>query len=479
MRKHLRPNLQFAICILQFAICLAALLGGLMPSYSARADWFWSGWFYDPPEVGSAKWWKDHKSEAVFEEGKGFKVPEVEGYFDQDGRPMTGPVALDRVRRATTLTTTTDDGLMPALDPQVQYQRMKTAVGLGPNEQFARDAYKTGYDFFQAGKYSAAADAFEGAVDRGVNASFHPDAMFMLAESYYFDDRYIKARDAYDALVSKYPNTRYLDTLIEREWSIARYWEKYEDYNPDWALTANAIDKTRPWFDTIGHSIKTYDNIRLNDPTGPRADDAIMATANIYFRRRRYDDADYHYTLLRREYPKSELQFEAHLLGLQAKLRKYQGPDYDGTPIEEAEKLVKQIRRQFANRISPDERERLRLVEGQLRQQVAMRDYRMAEHFDGIRQYGSAQIYYARVIKQFPDTELATRARERVAQIANEPAEPPKRMAWFVDLFPQGQEKARLARIPEIRDGRTRLAEAPNNQTAQQPNVPESGATTR
>ena len=34
----------------------------------------------------------------------------------------------------------------------------------------------------------------------------------MLAESYFFDDRYIKARDAYDELVKEYPNTRYLDT---------------------------------------------------------------------------------------------------------------------------------------------------------------------------------------------------------------------------------------------------------------------------
>jgi TolA-binding protein len=352
---------------------------------------------------------------------------------------------------------------MPALDPQVQYKWMKSAVGLGPNELFAKDAYTRGLEAFQAGKYGAAAGEFADAVDRGVNATFHQDAMFMLAESYYFDDRYMKARDAYDALVAKYSNTRYLDTLIERQWNIARYWEKYEDYNPDWALTANAIDKTRPWFDTIGHAIKTYDNIRMNDPTGPRADDAIMATANIYFRRGRYDDADYHYTLLRREYPKSEFQFEAHILGLQAKLRKYQGPDYDGTPIEEADKLVKQIRRQFAGRLTQEEKQRLTIQEAQLRQEVAMRDFRMAEHFDDTKRYGSAKIYYARVIQRFPDTDLAARARERVAELKGEPDEPPKRLAWFVDLFPQGAEKSRLAKIPEIRDGKTRLAQGQNS----------------
>ena len=99
--------------------------------------------------------------------------------------------------------------------------------------------------------------------------------------------------------MKEYTNTRYLDTVIDREWEIARYWEECDEHNPDWPLTPNAYDKTRPWFDTIGHAIKTYENIRLNDPTGPRADDAIMATANIYFARGRFEDADYHYTLLR------------------------------------------------------------------------------------------------------------------------------------------------------------------------------------
>src|SRR4029453_18733552 len=110
------------------------------------------------------------------------------------------------------------------------------------------------------------------------------DAMFMLAESYLYDDRLIKARDAYDALVKEFPNTRYMDRLIAQEWRIAQYWEHYEDYSPDLVGTPNAYDKSRPWLDTVGNAIKTYDNIRLNDPTGPKADDAIMATANIYFR---------------------------------------------------------------------------------------------------------------------------------------------------------------------------------------------------
>jgi outer membrane protein assembly factor BamD (BamD/ComL family) len=444
----------------------------------AFAQWPWS----DSPAVGTPEWWKKNKRNAVFEVGKGNKVPGVEGYFDQDGRPMERAIAQERVARADVALSPNnpeEDGLMPALDPKVQYDRVKTAVGYGPDEQAARDAYARGMTAFKAGDYGDAADEFAAAADRGRFTQFHQDAMFMLAECYFFGDRYIKARDAYDELVSKYPNTRYLDALIEREWKIAQYWEKYEEYNPDWALTANAIDKTRPWFDTIGHAIKTYENIRLNDPTGPRADDAIMATANIYFGRNRFDDADYHYTLLRREYPRSELQFEAHILGLQAKLRKYQGPDYDGTPIEESQNLVKQIRRNFAGRLSTEEQERLRTVEAELNRQLALSEYRMAEYYDGIKQYAAARLHYSRVASQFAQTELGAQSRTRLAEIANEPDEPPQRMGFLLDMVPQSREKARFAKIPEIQQGKTRVAQALGQENGQGSVTPASGTTTR
>ena len=165
------------------------------------------------------------------------------------------------------------------------------------------------------------------------------------------------------------------------------------------------------------------------------------------------------------EYPRSEMQFEAHLLGLQAKLRKYQGADYDGSPLEEAKTLVKQLRSQFAGRLPNEEKERLRTVEGQLNLEIATRDYRMAEYFDNTKYYGAARHYYAEVIKKYPDTDLAKQARERMAQIGGEPEKPPKRLAWFVDLFPESSERSRVARIPELQNGGTRLAQPPAQST--------------
>jgi outer membrane protein assembly factor BamD (BamD/ComL family) len=434
----------------------------LATSFARAIDWPGSSWIGTPPAVGTPEWWKKHVDDRVFVLGKGYTVPGVDGYFDGNGRFMTQPgttaanpagIPVVAIARPDAEKDKEAEGLIPGLDPSALYKKTKTAVGFGPNDQVARQSFAEGDQLFLQKSYKAAAKKYDEARDRAVDMRIKEDAMFMLAESYYFADEYVKARDAYNELADKYPSTRQLDKVIDHEWKIAQYWEKEEDYSPHHSLTPNVLDKTRPWFDTMGHSIRTYENIRMNDPTGPRADDAIMAEAGIYFRHGEFEDADYNYTLLRREYPRSKHQFEAHLLGLQAKLRKYQGADYDGTPLEEAQQLVKQLRTNFAGQLSAEERDRLKTVAAQLNQELASRDMRMAKYYDGIKHYGSAKEYYAIVIKKYPDSDLAKEARDRIGVIATLPEEPSKPLAKVVGLFPKSAEHASMAKIPELQNG--------------------------
>jgi hypothetical protein len=162
------------------------------------------------------------------------------------------------------------------------------------------------------------------------------------------------------------------------------------------------------------------------------------------------------------------------LLGLQAKLRKYQGEDYDGTPLEEAKKLVKELNSQFADRLSPEDKKRVVTTEAWLNKEIATRDYRMAAYYDKKKDYGAARIYYAEVIKKYPNTELAKKSIDRVADIKGEPEIPAKPLGFIVDRLPESRERTRVARIPELQKGNTRLAEAPNTnadqtETAAQP----------
>lgn len=373
--------------------------------------------------------------------GEGFQVPGFDGYYDQEGRPIKSRVAKQVNKEES-------GGLLGEIKLSNTFTDMKEQVGLGPDEQFARQAFSAGEDLFRREQYSDAAKKFKQAIARWPDSKLEQDAMFQLAESYFFAEKYPEANDAYEALVQKYSNTPHLDKLVRRQFELAQFWEKYHRYEPHWAITPNLFDRRRPLFDTAGRALKIYENIRLNDPTGPLADDAVMATANTYFLRGRYRDADYHYQLLREEYPRSDHQYEAHILGLQCKLRKYQGPDYDGAPLEEAKKLSRQLHTQFAAELNEERRTQLAEIDGRISKQLATRVHAQAKYHEAKEEFRSAKIYYAELVKNHPNTELAATARDRLKALAEEPDVPGVPLESLVNLFPQNAERAAIAQVP-------------------------------
>ncbi len=330
-----------------------------------------------------------------------------------------------------------DDGFeLSDLAPENLWKNAKEAAGLGPNEEAARTSLEEGKALYQEKKYSGAADKFKAAAKRWPESVLEEDAQFLLAESYFFADRYPDAQDGYDNLLTKYDNSRYLDTAVKRLFGIGQYWEKLEQANPHWPVTPNFIDKERPWFDTFGNALKCYETVRLKDPTGPLADDSVMATANAYFRHGRFEDAAFHYDTLRTEYPNSEHQAKAHLLGLQAKLEVYQGASYDRTPLDEADKIAKQALTQFPAELGGD-RQRVAETRDKIIEQQAERDWTMAQYYDNKKQFGAARFYYGELIREYPLSQTARKARQRLEAIRDRPDNPPSRVKWLTDLFPE------------------------------------------
>jgi len=326
------------------------------------------------------------------------------------------------------------------LSPTNLTRDFKEALGLGPDENIARAALAEGENHFKEKDYDAAVDALKTAAARWPDSILEEDAMFLLAESYFFADRYGKAQDAYSNLLKKYDNSRHLDTVCRRLFSIGQYWERLHQRQQQWAITPNLTDKTQPLFDTFGNALKCYDLIRLEDPTGPLADDSIMATAQAHFLKGQYTDAAFYFDVLRRDYPDSEHQAKAHLLCLQAKLRSYQGPTYDATPLAEADKVAEQALRQFPGQLG-DERQRVEKARGQILREKADRDWAVAEFYEGKSCYRAARIYYESIIQDYPGSPHAERARTRLEAIRGKPDVPPNHYRWLTDLFPGEGEK--------------------------------------
>ena len=182
-------------------------------------------------------------------------------------------------------------------------------------------------------------------------------------------------------------------------------------------ILPNFIDKTRPWFDTQGRALDALKSIWLNDPTGPLADDSLMLSASYYLRKGDYVEADHLYELLRKEFPKSRHLENAYVLGAHCKLMCYQGPEYGGTELDEAKKLIQQTLRLYPNR--PD---RARM-EGDLKKielAKAAQFWADVKFWKRKGQPKAIAISCKEIIQKFPNSDYAVKAREELAKIKPE-----------------------------------------------------------
>jgi outer membrane protein assembly factor BamD (BamD/ComL family) len=322
--------------------------------------------------------------------------------------------------------------LTEATAPKRVSQKWAEFWGRGPDEAVARHAYNMGDLYFREGNYKEAVKFYKQAAARWPDSPLQEDALFMAGESWFQLNRYPKASDAYSKMVKKYENSRHLDWVIKRRFAIGRYWEQRGKVNP--VKFINFKDKTMPGFDPTSNTVAIYESIRMDDPTGPLADDATMASANTYFIHGRWEDAAYHYDLMRTEFPQSEFQPQAHLLGMEAKLRCYQGPHYDVKPLMDAKKLAHTLQTQYAAQL-PNERENIQQALKSIDAQLAEREWAMGEFYYGTRHYAAARYYYNAVVKDYPQSRFADLAKTRVEQVKDKPPDPKNEIEWITSKF--------------------------------------------
>jgi outer membrane protein assembly factor BamD (BamD/ComL family) len=316
------------------------------------------------------------------------------------------------------------DDMLAAVSYKNVRNKSLSMVGMGPNEKIAQAAYTEGDALFREKKFKQAEGKYDKAAFRWPDSALEEDSMFMQAECQFLTDRYADAYDTYDNLLKKYTNSRHIDTISKRYFAMGDYWTRLNREHPHWPTTPNVLDKERPYFDTNGHARRCFEAIIENDSTGPLADDAIMQLANSYFVGGRYADAADYYEMLRHQYPDSDHQFNAHLLGLQCELNQYQGPFYDDVPLKNAEKLCEQLLTQFPDKLGT-EREKVLEHRKNIEVQFAMRDMEIAEYYEKGKKNLAARQHYNSLTNKYPGTPLASEARDRLAALEGKPDREP------------------------------------------------------
>ncbi len=326
---------------------------------------------------------------------------------------------------------------------------IKVITAWGENQKGAQAAYDRGMQLYEsaielrtAEDYTAAANEFHRAANKFREAcaawpdsALEQDALFMQAEAFFFADQYVLANRAYESLAAQFSGTRYMDHLNARRFMIAQFWLETKDAGgvKPWF---NATDQMLPTTNLAGEARRIFHRIRLDDPTGKLADDATVALGKAFYKAERWTESADAFEDLRKSYPGSKFQFEAHLLELNARLASYAGPDYDATPLRQADDLLQAIVRQFPNEIQQN-REYLTSQASRVQTMLAAHDYKTAKFYEGRGENLAASLYYDAIAKRYSNTPVADEATEKVADLKDKPPEPVQPAGWFVELFPE------------------------------------------
>jgi len=339
--------------------------------------------------------------------------------------------------------------LLDDLAPSQIGTTLKTRFSTGENKTSAQAAYAQGEQFYQQATQTIeanpngdqheeyfvnAANKFKTAGVLWPDSSLAEDAFFYEGESYFFANRYVQANRAYEGLIAQYSGTRYLDRAEQRRYSIAIYWL---DLKKNGAPMVSLNNAKRPKFSLASEARRILHRIRIDDPSGKLADDATFALGTAYMAINRHEDAAETFSYLRKDYPGSEHQFNSQMLELESRLKSYRGPDYDGLPLVEADKLRKQIVAQFPNEAS-QHADILNKQSSLITNQLAQRDYQIGEFYEGKGENLAAKIYYEKVQSDHSNTIFENGLNEKISTVAAKPATPAPPAKWLTDLFPEG-----------------------------------------
>ena len=349
--------------------------------------------------------------------------------------------------------------------------------------------YLTATELYKDEQYADAQKAFKSVAKKYKKSPIREDALFMQAEAAYQQEHYSKAHDVYATLLKEYPSTRHLDTVSERLFKIGRIWLDFPEVaslseiqqvnydDPKRKLPAeeparksqlpvfvpNMTNKQKPLFDTPGNGVAALQAIWMNDVTSPLADDAMMLVASHHARQSNYVEADRYFRMLRETFPNSPHLQEAFLIGSHVKLMSYQGAEYDGKTLSDAEMLKKSTLRLYPG---IEDAERLKDELAKIEAAKAEREWAQVQLWLRKGNQRAAAVMCHQLINHYPDSQRAQHAREKLESMGPEyvsgavllnPSDPVK-PEWWQRALPKS-----MLRDPEQAPsrGQPRYAEAP------------------
>ncbi len=254
-------------------------------------------------------------------------------------------------------------------------------------------------------------------------ATWGEKVLFLLAECQYQQGEFVRANETYQKLATSYPGSPHMDTAVKRVYAIATEWldssnaDAKPEHPPSWLDHFNG---RKPLVDVDGYAIKALDHLRVWDPNGPLADDSVVKVADYYLSKGNWDDAAYHYDQIRTDMPKSPLLKKAQLGSIEARMKAFNGPDYDSAGLEQARQTINETLSNFPDR-DPETVKDLHHKLDVIANEMAHVSYNNGMFYKRTGYVSGAEYYFGEVRAKYPKSEWAEKSKVELASLAKAP----------------------------------------------------------
>lgn len=277
---------------------------------------------------------------------------------------------------------------------------------LGEDGRKATDLMNKARTAEEAGNYGRAAKSYERVGKRYGNSVYAPEAFYRAARMRLQRKQYYKAHENFQQVVGRYPNYTRFNEIIGEQYRIA-------SAMLDGAR--NRIWGIIPGFANREKAVEYFEILLL---TAPYSDYAPLALMNIARAHQKLgNDAEAIDALDRmiNTYPQSLLTPDAYLKLAQTHASLVEGPYYDQASTREAVTYFEDFMILFPSDGGVSSAEK---GLGDMKRVLAESKMRIGDfYFYKRSNYTAARVFYNEAITVFPDSTVATKAREQLAKV--------------------------------------------------------------
>lgn len=275
-------------------------------------------------------------------------------------------------------------------------------------ERAAAEDLNAASEAFREGRYSRAIRRTKKLLKKFRYSRHAEGALWLQAEARFSRGDYFKAFGDYETFIKTYAGSPWIDKALRREFQCAE------------ALLGPARRKVFGVGILNGEdeAIAILEKVYGHRPTGPLAPDAVFRIAEYYILKARYTEAEEMLRKFLEEFPNHGRARQAELWCAQCCMAGNLGSRYDDSGLKRAEDTLSAYRRKYPKLAAQEN------VDGameRIRHLQAERRVERAEYYDRADRPRAARFYAHLVLKRYPGTPAAERARGLLSRLGTAP----------------------------------------------------------